>query len=166
MHTQTSTEGTYTVTVTIHQKQIKGTYTQSHNAELLPTKAIHGNTYAGLLRDWRHPQTFTQNPKEKESRDFPERVVQPCSLDLDSELPPTWSAGSYLAPARVAAQRHERGLRRYLSADKGEGKLLMLGVGKGGWWTLRPAGVVSGPRADDLGTGRRLVPPEADGKGQ
>ena len=31
-------------------------------------------------------------------------------------------------PARVAAQRHERGLRRYLSADKGEGKLLMLGV--------------------------------------
>ena len=44
--------------------------------------------------------------------------------------------------------------------------MLMLGVGKGGWWTLRPAGVVSGPRADDLGTDRRLVPPEADGKGQ
>ena len=38
------------------------------------------------------------------------------------------SAGSHLAPARVAAQRHERGFRHYLSADKGEGKLLMLGV--------------------------------------
>ena len=71
-----------------------------------------------------------------------------------------------LAPARVAAQRHERGLRRYLSADKGEGKLLMLGVGKGGWWMLRPAGGVSGPLAEDLGTDRRLVPREADGKRQ
>ena len=28
---------------------------------------------------------------------------------------------------------------------------------------LRPAGVVSGPRGDRLGTDRRLVPPEADG---
>ena len=78
---------------------------------------LNGFTY----RDWRHPQTFTQNPKEKESHDFPERVVQPCSLDLDSELPPMRSAGSHLAPARVAAQRHERGFRHYLRADKGEG---------------------------------------------
>ena len=113
---------------------------------LLPT---HGNTFAVLLTDWRHPQTFTQNPKEKESRYFPERVVQRCVLDVDSEPPPMRSAGSHPAPARVATQRHERGFRHYLSADNGGGKLLMLGVE---WWMLRPAGVVSGPRADRLGT--------------
>ena len=28
---------------------------------------------------------------------------------------------------------------------------------------LRPAGVVSGPQADRLGTDRMLVPPESDG---
>ena len=33
-------------------------------------------------------------------------AVKSFSRDLDSELPPTWSAGSYLSPARVAVQRH------------------------------------------------------------
>ena len=71
--------------------------------------------------DWRHPQTFTQNPKRKGSHDFPVRVVQSSSLDLDSELPPTWSAGSYLAPARVAVQRHERGSGAISARKRGRG---------------------------------------------
>ena len=103
LHTQTSTEGTYTVTVTIMQRKHK----QRTNADLQPNKAIHTATLKQFdFTDWRHPQTFTQNPKRKGSRDFPMHVVQSSSLDLDSELLPTWSAGSYLTPARVAVQRH------------------------------------------------------------
>ena len=72
------------------------------------------------------------------------------------------SAGSHLAPARVVAQRHERGFQHYLSADNGGGEIVDARGRRLGWWMLRPAGVVSGPRADRLGTDRRLVPPEAD----
>ena len=77
--------------------------------------------------DKRHKHTY-KTPKEMEVATSLVAAVESSSRDLDSELPPTWSAGSYLAPARVAVQRHERGFRRYLSADKGEGKLLMLGT--------------------------------------
>ena len=72
------------------------------------------------------------------------------------------SAGSHLAPARVAAKRHERGFRHDLSADKGEGKLLMLGV-EGGMVDAPSRWRGLGTAADRLGTDRRLVPPEADG---
>ena len=113
-------------------------------------------------RDWRHPQTFTQNPKEKESCDFPERVAQRCTLDLDSEPPPMRSAAC-TSRLHVSLLNATNGASGTISARiMGEGKLLMLGV-EGGWWMLRPAGVVLGPRADRLGTDRRLVPPEADG---
>ena len=92
-----------------------------------------------------HTHSYTKPQKKMEVATSLFAAVESFSHDFDSELPPTWSAGSYLAPARVAVQRHEQGFRRYLSADKGEGKLLMLRVGRGGWWTLRPAGRVSGP---------------------
>ena len=93
-----STEGTYSITVTIiHQKQIKDTYSITVitiKQKSYPTKNRHTATLKTILLrpDWRHPQTFTQNPKEKQSCDFPERVVQHRVLDLESEPPPMWSA--------------------------------------------------------------------------
>ena len=87
----------------------------------------HGNTYAVLLiwtgATHRH---LHETPKKKESRDFPERVVQPCALDLDSELPPMRSAGSHL---HVWPLNATNGASGTISARiMGEGKLLMLEV--------------------------------------
>ena len=94
-----------------------------NDAELKPNKSF---VTAHLVRFYLigHGATrFTQNPKEKKEVTSL-WAVESSSRDLNSELPPAWSASSYLAPARVAVRRHERGFRRYLSADKGEGEIV------------------------------------------
>ena len=50
--------------------------------------------------DRRHPQTFTQNPKEKGTRDFPVRVVHLGDRSLESlrSGAPTSSCRAYLVP--------------------------------------------------------------------
>ena len=120
----------------------------------------HGNTYAVLLiRTGSTHRHLHKTPKKKESRDFPERVVQPCALDLDSELP---RCGPRARTSRlhVWPLNATNGVSGTISARiRGRGNCLCSGS-KGGWWMLRPAGVVSGLRADHLGTDRRLVPPD------
>ena len=76
----------FTVTI-MHKKQVKQKrYKQKNYHELNQHTATLRQYY--FNRDRRHPQSFTQNPKEnKRSCDFPQRVVQPCALDLDSEPP-------------------------------------------------------------------------------
>ena len=88
MHTQTSTYLQQSCSDN-KRKQTKGTDSQSQKEtakeiyyRLRPT---HGNTHNNSTwQDWRHPQTFTQNPKEKQSGDFPARVVPLGDRSLES----------------------------------------------------------------------------------
>ena len=78
-------------------------------------------------QDWRHPHTFTKNPKRKGSRDFPERVVESSFHgDLNSE---SLRRGPRARAARCSCRAPDSsdgvlgkwtGFRRDLSAD-GEG---------------------------------------------
>ena len=83
-----------------------------------------------------------KTPRKKKSCDFPERVAQRCTPVLDSNpsLPRCGPRLAPHAPARVAAPRHERGFRRYLSAAfLGGGKSLMLRVkGENGGCSVPP----------------------------
>ena len=123
-------------------------------------KPTHGNTYTVLLTDWRHPQSFTQNPKEKESCDFPERVAQRCTLVLDSN-PSLPRCGPRLAPRAGTWSRSAPRMRLPALSQRGLlGREIVDARGRRGeWWMLRPADVVSGPQADRPAPGRRLALP-------
>ena len=84
------------------------------------------------------------------------------SVVLPSSTPSLPRCGPWLAPrtpARVAAPRHERGFRHYLSAAYGGREIVDARGQRGEWWMLRPADAVSGPRADRPGTWQKARPP-------
>ena len=80
----------------------------------------------------RHSLKTPRKKKVATSLNASPSVALPSSTRIRAS--PDVVHGSHLAPARVAAPRHERGFRHYLSAAYGGGKLLMLGVegGNGG----------------------------------
>ena len=85
----------FTITVKKHKQ---GTM-QIYNRIMQFTRQHLNNTTS---QDWRHPHTFTRNPKRKGSRDFPERVVESSFARPLLRVPPAWSTGSCRASARVA----------------------------------------------------------------
>ena len=70
-------------------------------------------------RDRRHPQSFTQRPKEKE-KGVATSLSASSLLATAPRVPPAWSLGSCLVPARVVSPLVRTGWRKMAGAPSHE----------------------------------------------